>query len=286
MIVLNNVAWRRKKFQLFVEKLRLHPGLTLLVGRNGAGKTTLLHMLATALFPQSGEIRYGGKTAAEALPLIRGQIGFVPTGLELYEEMKPGKLLGYLAQLKGIHGRTQIDALIAQFHLQPFMSKRIKKLPYGIRQRIAIAQSLLGSPSYLFLDEPLNYLDSPERKQVVRHLAHYGMNRLIVVSTHELNEWAYCAERILWFEGGRPLFYGTPAEWTNQLPASLAVWQARMRMDQFQELPENRIIHFRIDGGDVDVRFIGHEGMADCSLCVPAETTLEDAYFIRSRFSI
>lgn len=279
MITLRDVEWRRGSFMMAIDELQLSPGLTLLIGKNGAGKTTLLHLLATALSPDRGDIRYGGVPASEALPIIRSQIGFVPTGLQLYEEMKPSQLLAYLGQLKGLRRYQEIDELMNRFHLSQHSSSKIKSLPQGIKQRLAIAQSFLGSPIFQFVDEPLNYLDNAERKSVIRQFAEQAHRKLIVISTHELNEWEYCANQILWIDQGRVRFYGTVEDWGHQLPAR--VWEGTVQLAQFESLPSTHVIHYRIGERLIDVRYFGDAPPGP--EFAETDPTLEDIYFIRSR---
>lgn len=217
MIEIENLFFQRKEFQLSIRKLSLRSGITLLVGRNGAGKSTLLQLLATALLPAAGEIRYGGKRTSDDLPMIRSQIGFLPAGIELYEEMTPRKFLQYLVELKGVQERAEVDRLLGEFGLLALQNKKIAKLPYGMRQRLAVAQALIGSPAYLFLDEPLNYLDTMERRHVVSLLNRYARNRCAVVSTHDFQEWEDQADSILWLDRGEVRFHDSLAKWVESI---------------------------------------------------------------------
>ena len=282
MIELSGISWNRPggRFRLEVPRLGLRDGITVLAGANGSGKSSLLQLLATAEFPDSGMIRYGALTPDRDLAFIRASIGYVPTGLELYEDMKTEKLLRYLSELKGEAGPAETDKVIAQFHLEPYRRRAIKTLPQGIRQRIALAQAVIGSPSYLFLDEPLNALDSLERLRFIRFLASYARGRVVVVSTHELNEWEAWASRVLLLRGGRPQFLGTAREWTDGLP--LSVWQGSMEAADYAALPDPVLLQVRPDDKRYTVRMLASE--CPGSGFTLQSPTLEDAYFIRSRF--
>lgn len=281
MLELHQLMWRRMRadFHLHIPRLTIKPGITLLVGRNGAGKSSLLHLLATAQFPNEGDIRYNGLTATRDLPLIRSQIGFVPTGIELYEEMKTEKLLHYLAELKGGAEAGELDRLMDAFQLMSFRNSRIKSLPQGIRQRVALAQAWIGSPPYIFLDEPLNALDSIERLRFIRFVAAHARNRTIVVSTHELNEWEAWSDRILWLDEGALQFHGSLQEWSSHLP--LSVWEGTIDMSEYRQLDPAHILHMRMNEQFYTVRLLGKK--APAPQFREQETTLEDAYFIRCR---
>ncbi|MCM3749907.1 ABC transporter ATP-binding protein [Paenibacillus pasadenensis] len=281
MIELSGVRWERRAgvFTLDIPRLLLREGITVMAGANGSGKSSLLQLLATAEFPDQGGIRYGTMSGDRDLAAIRASIGYVPTGLELYEDMKTERLLRYLSELKGEPGQTETDRVIAQFQLEPYRRRAIKTLPQGVRQRIALAQSVIGSPDYLFLDEPLNALDSIERLRLIRFLAAYARGRYVVVSTHELNEWEAWASRIVWLADGKPLFHGTPNDWTSDLPGS--VWTGSVNRARYEQLPAEAMIQVRPEHELWSVRILSaHDPGPEF---VRKDATLEDAYFIRSR---
>lgn len=280
-IELAQVEWQRADadFTLSIPRLELHTGITLLAGRNGAGKSTLLQLLATALMPRNGAILYNGLATMHHLPIIRARIGFVPTGLELYEEMKVSRLLRYLASLKGGASPESMAALLEQFGLAPYQDRKIKTLAHGIRQRIALAQAWLGDPPYLFLDEPLNAMDSLERLAFIRQLAVYARNRTVIVSTHELNEWECWAEELIWIDEGRIHFHGATDAWRERLP--LKIWEGWASADTYSRLSPSAVLHVRTEGSGYALRMMGEtpplDGFTEQAI------TLEDAYFIRCR---
>ncbi|GGD48815.1 ATP-binding cassette domain-containing protein [Paenibacillus nasutitermitis] len=283
MLELQQILWRSagSEFQLRIPRLSIKPGITLLVGRNGAGKSSLLKLLATAQFPAAGEIRYNGLTVERDLPVIRSMIGFVPTGIELYDEMKAAKLLHYLAELKGGANQQHLDFLMDAFHITPFKTKKIKTLAQGIRQRIALAQAWIGSPAYIFLDEPLNALDSLERLRFIRFMASNAREQTIVVSTHELNEWDVWADQVIWLEGGQIRYHGSIEDWNHGL--QLSVWEGQLDSVACSELDPAIILHMRSEDRVYTVRCIGQEPPA--AHFTKQTTSLEDAYFIRCRCS-
>lgn len=281
MISIDHVRQPIGAFTLEIEQLRLYPGLTLLVGPNGAGKSTLLKLLATVDRPRRGRIAYQQREVGDYLPIVRSQIGYVPSDLELYEEMTTYKLLVYLAELKGVYQIEPVDRLIRDFRLEPYRNTRIKRLSIGIRRRIAIVQSLLAQPKFLFLDEPLNALDSGERKMAITYLTRYAMGRVIVAAVHELNEWEAAANRILWLENGRTRFEGGAAEWKWNLPSK--VWEGVVTREQLNRFPERGVIFMRELEEGLFVRLVAER------LPLPGleevQPSMEDAYFIR-KFSV
>ncbi|MFD0712488.1 ATP-binding cassette domain-containing protein [Paenibacillus sp. GCM10027626] len=282
MLELRQVTWRRNgsDFQLSVPRLVLRPGITLLVGRNGAGKSSFLQLLATAQFPTEGEIRYNGMSVERNLATIRSQIGFVPTGIELYEEMKTSKLLHYLSELKGGVEPRELDRLIEHFNLEKYRSHKIKTLAQGVRQRIALAQAWIATPAYIFLDEPLNALDSLERINFTRFVAAHAQGRTIIVSTHELNEWEAWGDRVLWLDEGSVRYHGTLHDWQTDI--NLTVWAGEVEPAVYRQLDADRILHVRPQNNKFYVRLIGNHVQPAPQFSEQA-VTMEDAYFIRRR---
>lgn len=277
MISIDHVRQPVGSFTLEIEQLRFYPGLTLLVGPNGAGKSTLLKLLATVDKPRKGRITYQQREAGDHLPLVRSQIGYVPSDLELYEEMTTYKLLVYLAELKGVFQIEPVDRLIREFRLEPYRNTRIKRLSIGVCRRIAIVQSLLAQPKFLFLDEPLNALDSGERKMAITYLTRYALGRIVVAAVHELNEWEAAANRILWLENGRTRFEGGAAEWKWNLPSK--VWEGVVTREQLRRFPERGVIFMRELKEGLFVRLVA-DGLPFPGLA-EVRPSMEDAYFIR-----
>ncbi|MBP1994953.1 ATP-binding cassette domain-containing protein [Paenibacillus eucommiae] len=283
MITLHDISLGFDEFHLVVEHLHLQAGLTLLVGRNGAGKSTLLSLLATASMPEKGNIIYAGKTLETSLPLIRSHMGYMPSGLELYEEMTVERQLGYLAELKGIYDKQEINILLSEFELESFRKRKLRTLSQGVKQRAAIAQAFLGSPAFLLLDEPLNHLDILERKRVISMVARYAKRHLIVVATHELSEWGNeQVERILWLDRGRVHFYDTVERWMRHLPER--VWAGSVPLAELESLDKQRISQLKLLGNQAEIRLLARQAPDD--RFVEVQPTLEDAYFIHTGTAI
>ncbi|MGA9287913.1 MAG: ATP-binding cassette domain-containing protein [Anaerobacillus sp.] len=279
MIQVQNVKHSRKNFSLSIPELTLGKGITILVGKNGSGKSTLLQLLATALKPQQGSIEYGGKTVDHSLPFIRKNIGFLPTGIELYEEMKIKRFLRYMSELKGVGDQDAVDQTMMALQILKNKREKIKTLSQGMKQRVGIAQAILDCPPILLLDEPLNYLDSRERKNVVSLLSRYSQKRLVLIATHELNEWQDIADDVIWLQDGRLLFDGSIQRWQSQLP--FRVFKGSILPDQKKELDQERIIYMKRSNGRFMIKYMNHSKPFDHFTQVPAG--IEDAYFIRKK---
>ncbi|MBO2945567.1 ABC transporter ATP-binding protein [Paenibacillus sp. F411] len=277
MIDIEGLERKAGTYRLEVERAQIQRGLNLIVGANGAGKTTLMELLTTLRSPDAGNIRYQGRKAADDLPLVRSQIGYVPADIELYGDMKTGKLLRYLAELKGVYSREAVNRFIRDFRLEPYQRTKVKKLSQGIQRRIAVVQALLASPAFLFLDEPLNGMDAEERKFLITYLARYAKGgRTVVVAAHELNEWEEAADYVTWLHLGSIRYYGPVRTWKLCVPSS--VWEAEVSREQFEEIEERKLIHFQMSPGGITVRQMGHT--APGPEYQEKEPTLEDAFFL------
>lgn len=264
-------------FTLQIDQLRLKRGITLLVGVNGAGKTTLLELLATVNLPDQGEILYQGRSALADLPLVRSQIGYVPSEVELYENMTPHKLLNYLSELKGVFHSERTEELLRDFRLEAYRDTKIKHLSGGVQRRIALAQSLLAAPRFLFLDEPLNGMDTGERKMAIAYLNRYAEGRMAIAAVHELREWEEAADDVLWLDQGKVRFYGGKTSWMADLP--YRVWEGMLTRKQFDQCPETGLIEFRETAEGIYVKLVGEAPLFP--ELREGEPTFEDAYFIR-----
>jgi ABC-2 type transport system ATP-binding protein len=198
--------------------LSVEPGTVLgFLGPNGAGKTTTIRMIAGYLKPTSGQIYVNGvNMLADA---VGGQrhIGYMPERTPLYEEMTVEAFLGFIAELRGYRGAARaekVDAALTACMLQPVRRQVIDTLSKGYRQRTCLAQAILHDPPVLLLDEPTEGLD-PNQKKVVRDMIiAMGKKKVIMISTHVLEEVEAICSRVIIISGGRVVADSTPADLT------------------------------------------------------------------------
>lgn len=190
-------------------------GVVGLLGPNGAGKTTLLRMLATVLAPDSGTLRIGGLDPADPVQRaeVRRRLGYLPQSPGLYPGFTPFDLVDYVAVLKEHTDRDwrreETRRVLEAVGLADVMHQRIRRLSGGMKQRVALAAALLGSPDLLVLDEPANGLD-PEQRLQLRSLLTEAST--VVMSTHNISEVAALCQSVYVLFSGRIRFAGTPAE--------------------------------------------------------------------------
>ncbi len=183
--------------------LQAGPGVYGLLGANGAGKTTLLRMICGVLRPTSGDIRFAGLDVSSEG--YRARLGYLPQDFGYYPEFTALDFLLYLAALKGLPraaARQQSRDLLELVGLTGEAGHRIRTFSGGTRQRLGIAQALLGDPQLLVLDEPTAGLDPKERVRFRNLIARLGARRTVLLSTHIVSDVEHIAGTILILKSG------------------------------------------------------------------------------------
>jgi ABC-2 type transport system ATP-binding protein len=179
-----------------------------LLGPNGSGKTTILRILAGYLRPSAGTARIAGLDVVDDALVARARVGYVPEDVPLYGWMRVAEFLWFMARLKGVAGRAAIeavDAAVERLVLGDVRRVLVGKLSRGYRQRVAIAQALLGSPDLLILDEPTNGLDPRQIIEMRGHIRALAGERTVLVTSHILGEIERVADRVAILLEGRLL---------------------------------------------------------------------------------
>jgi ABC-2 type transport system ATP-binding protein len=248
----------------------LERGITGLLGPNGAGKTTLLSILATVNEPDAGRVSAFGLDpghAAERVE-IRRRLGYLPQELGYHRHFTVAAFLDYVAILKEITDRRrraeEVARVLAAVGLEDRARSRIRALSGGMRQRLGIAQALLGEPDLLILDEPTAGLDPEQRLRFRELLSGLPGDPVTVLSTHQADDIAAICPHVVVLLKGQMHFAGAPAE----LAATAAgrVWAAGERDDR---------AHLSWRGGDNRWRHIGDHPPTGAELVSP---TVEDGY--------
>jgi ABC-2 type transport system ATP-binding protein len=208
-------------------------GITGLLGPNGAGKTTLLRMLATVLAPDAGSLRLLGwnPAVADERLAIRRRLGYMPQEPGFHQTFTAFEFVDYVAILKEMTDRKtrhdEVARVLALVGLEGVMERKIKALSGGMRRRVALAQSLLGDPDLLVLDEPTAGLDPEQRLRFREIVSERASDRTVVLSTHQTEDVAALCPRVVVMLDGVALFDGTPLELTDV--AAGRVWLAPER---------------------------------------------------------
>jgi ABC-2 type transport system ATP-binding protein len=198
--------------------LSLSTGITGLLGPNGAGKTTLLRILVTALGADSGEVVVLGEdpNTAKGRVAIRRRLGYVPQETGFPRGFTAFGFVDYMAILKEWSVRSarhaEVRRVIDLSDLTAVAAKRVKALSGGQRRRVVLAQSLLGHPDLLVLDEPTAGLDPEQRARLRDTLSRAGQSSTVVISTHQTEDVAALCERVVVLDKGHVLYDGLVSE--------------------------------------------------------------------------
>jgi ABC-type multidrug transport system ATPase subunit len=256
------------------------PGVFGLLGPNGAGKTTLIKILATLLEPDAGTVEFDGFDLMSRKDKTRTLLGYLPQDFGLYPTLTAEQMLNYFAKLKGVadkeERRTLVDALLERVNLSSARKQRLGGFSGGMRQRLGIAQALIGQPQLIIVDEPTAGLDPEERNRFHNLLAETaGDDAVVILSTHIVSDVSSLCSQMAVIRDGAILASGTPQQAIDQLKDS--VWEATVPREQVADLKSRyRVISSQMLGGQARLRVIGVRPSEEFT---PATPVLEDYYF-------
>jgi len=217
MIKIDNLT---KKFGQFTAvnglSFRVQPGEVLgFLGPNGAGKSTTMKMITGFLAPTSGQVTIMGHDTTSDPIKAKALAGYLPEGAPSYGDMTVLQFLRFIGQVRGFNGAelaVRVERVRQALHLEQVLHQPIDTLSKGFKRRVGLAQAIIHDPQVLILDEPTDGLD-PNQKQEVRNLiANLSKDKIVIVSTHILEEVSAVCTRAIIIAGGRILADGTPAE--------------------------------------------------------------------------
>jgi ABC-2 type transport system ATP-binding protein len=264
-----------------------------LLGPNGAGKTTTLRLLAGLIAPTSGSVQVNGEAMTPAsAPTLRTQIGFLTEAPGLWDNLTVRENLEIYARLYGLASpRRAVDEALALFDIPDRANERPTELSKGLRQRVALARSLLHKPRLVLLDEPTSGLD-PESAREVRELV-LGLReqgRTVLLCTHNLDEVDRVADRVAVLRT-RLIASGTPRALRDRLFAPRILVTVRRDAGRYEALLRAAgISDITVDGSQISLALNGTplstpdlvrrlvEWGADIESIVRAEPPLEDVY--------
>lgn len=251
--------------------LGIGTGVTGLLGPNGAGKTTLLRCVATALAPDGGALRvlgYDPRDARERTQLRR-RLGYLPQEPGFYPHFTAFDLLDYVAILKELTDRRrrhdEVRRVLAEVDLAAQAKTKVRRLSGGMRQRLGLAQALLGEPDLFILDEPTAGLDPEQRMRFRALISRLGERHTVLLSTHQIEDVSALCARVVVMHQGRAVFDGAPAALAGL--AAGRVWLSEQR-------PAGVAVYWRDASGRYRAFGVRPEG------AVPAEPSIEDGYLL------
>lgn len=196
-------------------------GIYGILGANGAGKSTLMNLITDNLKRDGGNILFRGREIRYLGREYRKGLGYMPQQQGFYEGMTAESFLVYLAKLKEIPRREiikEVDRVLELTGMSAVRHQKIRSFSGGMKQRVLLAQALLGDPKVLILDEPTAGLDPKERARLRDHIYRLAQERIVLLATHIVSDIEAIADRILLLKDGRLLRYGTPEELITSLP--------------------------------------------------------------------
>jgi ABC-2 type transport system ATP-binding protein len=222
------------------------------LGPNGAGKSTTMKMLTGFLAPTAGTALINGHDIVSDSLAARRDIGYLPEGAPSYGEMTVRKFLEFIARARGFEGRTAVgkaQAAIGRLNLTGVTEQAIETLSKGFKRRVGLAQAILHDPQVLIMDEPTDGLD-PNQKHEVRHLIRdMASEKIIVISTHLLEEVHALCNRAMIISDGRLLVDDTPAGLIARSryhdAVTLVVEEPQRVASVLSELPQARKVELR-----------------------------------------
>lgn len=260
--------------------LEISSGIYGLLGENGAGKTTLMRVLTTILKPNTGTVSLNGIPYQENnYEKIQRKIGYLPQEIELYPNLTVKECLEYMGSLSGIEKtecKRKVDYYLEKTSLSEHRNKKMKQLSGGMKRRAGLVQALLSEPEFLIVDEPTTGLDPEERIRIRNLLVDFSENRIVLFSTHVLEDLAATCNQLAVMKKGEILYHGN----INRLLdiAKGHVWLYRTEDDLvIRKLEQQYHIsskQYTEDG--IQVKIISKEKPEiDCKAVNP---TLEDGY--------
>jgi ABC-2 type transport system ATP-binding protein len=260
--------------------LDIGPGMFGLMGPNGAGKSTLMRIVATLQAADAGAVSFDETDALKDKAGIRKRLGYLPQDFGLYPDVSAERMLDHIAFLKGMierkERRASVQAMLERTNLADDKKRKLGTFSGGMIQRFGIAQALIADPDLLVVDEPTAGLDPEERNRFLNVLSETSENKIVVLSTHIVDDVRVLCPRMAVIHEGRILFSGDTTDALGALRNKL--WRKTIGKDELARYDEAyEVVLTRMVSGRMEIHVAGgrppEEGFE------PIEPDLEDAYF-------
>ncbi len=274
------IGRRKKPFRaLDGVTLEIGKGMFGLLGPNGAGKTTLMRIICGILEQSYGKVSINGFDTLEKREELQGLIGYLPQEFGMYENMTAYEFLNYQAMLKNLLDKEKreemVNYVLSSVHMEGHKHEKISSYSGGMKQRIGIAQILLHLPRILVVDEPTAGLDPRERIRFRNLLVELSRERVVVFSTHIIEDIASSCNKVAVLDHGRLKYLGEPLEMAKI--AEGHVWQFKVSAEAFHKLQQELlVVHHMQDGDQIRVRCVSEK--APVPNAKPVKALLEDSY--------
>ena len=263
--------------------LSIPQGMFGLLGPNGAGKTTLMRIVAGLLEPTSGRVILDGADVTETPARVWERLGYLPQEFGFYPHLTGEAMLALMLELKGVVSPGGTKRLVAELldrvNLAFAAKRKVKAYSGGMRQRLGLAQAIAGNPRMIIVDEPTAGLDPEERFRFYRLLAELASDRIVILSTHIVEDVSVLCSRFAVIRGGRVVALTTPAEARALIHGKIYQGTADTR-DHLDEIAKaRRITQSILVEGKNQVRVYERDGLPAPGF-IRVEPSLEDAYFV------
>ena len=263
----------------------LEPGIHALLGPNGSGKSTLMNIITDNLKADSGVIFFEDDSGKRENVLemgvnFREKLGFMPQYPGLYPNFTVERFMWYMAALKGLpkeKAKSDIPEILAAVELDDVPRRKIGALSGGMKQRLTLAQAVLGDPSILILDEPTAGLDPKQRIAVRNFISKIAFDKIVIIATHVVSDIEFVARDIIMLKKGVIIDDAPVHELTQKIVGR--VWNLPCSESEVQEAQEKfRVINISRDDatGEVLLRVLSGEKPSERARVI--QPTLEDYY--------
>lgn len=260
--------------------LQINSGMFGLLGPNGAGKTTFMRILAGIVNPSGGSIRVDGHdlTTEAGKHAIKSMLGYLPQELGMYTELSAEQFVDYMAILKGLDDTTKrnkrVTEVLEMVGLRDVAKRKIKGFSGGMKRRVGIAQALVNDPKILIVDEPTAGLDPEERIRFRNLLVNLAADRVVLLSTHIVEDIGQTCRDLAVLAKGRILFRGSPADMLKATEGH--VWS--LTMSGVEEPNHNLTVVSMLHLAEgTQYRLVGSDAR-EYPNAQPAQPGLEDGY--------
>jgi ABC-type multidrug transport system ATPase subunit len=260
--------------------LTIPKGMFGLLGPNGAGKSTLMRILATLQEADSGTARLGDIDVLKQKEEVRKVLGYLPQEFGVYPKVSAYEMLDHIALLKGVTVKRErkelVEALLHRVNLWDQRKRKLSGYSGGMKQRFGIAQSLIGEPKLIIVDEPTAGLDPGERNRFYNLLTEIGENVVVILSTHIVQDVKELCSNMAIINKGKLLYAGPPDESLRHLQGK--VWEKTIAKSELEGYAASgKLISNRLVAGTPVIHLLSDEKPGEGFK--QAEPSLEDVFF-------
>lgn len=246
-----------KKKALDDFSLTLTNGVYGLLGPNGAGKSTLISIITGLIYPDSGSVKYTDSKNN----ILGNTLGFLPQYQSFYGNFTAEEMLMYMMCLKDFspdNPKKYVTELLEQVNLQDSRRKKIRAFSGGMKQRLGIAQALIGNPNVIIFDEPTAGLDPKERIRFRNIISSLGKDKIVILSTHIVTDVAYIAKEIILIDKGKLIYAAPQSKITENVSGK--VWSYKCHESEIINIMNNfRVSNVLADENGFVLRIISDE---------------------------